>query len=71
MQEQMVWNTDISKMQDLDYIQAMSKIQDKFKSMLQELDLENPEVMQMLENIDYTADNPFKFVEDGEKYLEK
>lgn len=49
MQEQMVWNTDISKMQDLDYIQAMSKIQDKFKSMLQELDLENPEVMQMLE----------------------
>ena len=71
MQEQMVWNTDISKMQDLDYIQAMSKIQDKFKSMLQELDLENPEVMQMLENIDYTADNPFKFVEDGEKISRK
>jgi uncharacterized protein (DUF1919 family) len=58
-------------MQDLDYIQAMSKIQDKFKSMLQELDLENPEVMQMLENIDYTADNPFKFVEDGEKISRK
>ena len=71
MQEQMVWNTDISKMQDLDYIQAMSKVQDKFKSMLQELDLENPEVMQMLENIDYTADNPFKFIEDGEKISRK
>lgn len=71
MQEQMVWNTDISKMQNLDYIQAMSKVQDKFKSMLQELDLENPEVMQMLENIDYTADNPFKFIEDGEKISRK
>lgn len=71
MQEQMVWNTDISKMQDLDYIQAMRKVQDKFKSMLQGLDLENPEVRQMLENIDYTADNPFKFIEDGEKISRK
>lgn len=71
MQEQMVWNVDISKMQDLDYIQAMIKVQDKFKSMLQELDLENPEVSQMLENIDYTADNPFKFIEDGEKIYRK
>ena len=71
MQEQMVWNTDISKMQDLDYIQAMSKVQDKFKSMLQGLGFENPEVRQMLENIDYTADNPFIFIEDGEKISRK
>lgn len=71
MQEQMVWNTDISKMQDLDYIQAMSRVQDKFKSMLQGLDLENPEVRQMLQSIDYTADNPFKFIEDGEKISRK
>ena len=71
MQEQMVWNTDISKMQDLDYIQAMNRVQDKFKSILQGLDLENPEVRQMLESIDYTADNPFKFIEDGEKISRK
>lgn len=71
MQEQMVWNTDISKMQDLDYIQAMNKVQDKFKSMLQELDLENPGVMQMLKDIDYTLDNPFKFIEEGEKISKK
>lgn len=71
MQEQMVWNADISKMQELECIQAMSKVQDKFKSMLQGLDLGNSEVMQMLENIDYTADNPFKFVEGGEKISRK
>lgn len=67
MQEHMVWNIDISKMQDLDYIQSLTKVQDKFKTMLQELDLEDPEVQQMLETIDYTAKNPFKYIEDGKK----
>lgn len=39
--------------------------------MLQELDLENPEVQQMLETIDYTAENPFKYIEDGEKITDR
>ena len=54
MQERMVWNIDISKMQDLDYVQAMDSIQIKFKSMIQGLDIENPEVKKMYETIDYT-----------------
>lgn len=71
MQEHMVWNIDISKMQDLDYIQSLTKVQDKFKTMLQELDLEDPEVQQMLETIDYTAKNPFKYIEDGKKITDR
>jgi hypothetical protein len=71
MQENMVWNIDISKIKGFDYIQSLNNVQDKFKSMLQELDLKNPDVKQMLENIDYTVDNPFRFIEDGEKISEK
>ena len=71
MQSYMVWNTDISKMQELGYIQSMTKIQDKFRGMLSGLSLENLEVSQMMESVDYTADNPFKFVENGEALSKK
>lgn len=71
MQEQMVWNLDMSKMNNLDYIKALSKVQDKFKNMMQNLGLENSEVKEMFEKIDYTQDNPFKMIEDGEKIAEK
>ena len=66
MQEQMIWNVDMSKMENLDYIQALIRVQEKFRDMLQKLDLENPEVRQMLETIDYREDNPFKLIEGGE-----
>lgn len=71
MQEHMVWNLDKSNLQELDYIQAMNRIQDKFKNMLRELGLENQEVMQMFENVDYTAENPFAYIEDGDKIAKK
>jgi len=71
MQEQMIWNVDMSKMENLDYIQALIRVQDKFRDMLQKLDLENPEVRQMLENIDYREENPFRLIAGREKIAEK
>ena len=71
MQEQMMWNTDLSKMQDLDYVQAMQRIQDKFRSILKGLNLQTPEIENMLETIDYTVSNPYTMVEDANKIVEK
>ena len=71
MQEQMVWNTDISKMQELDYTKAMEKIQEKFKQLMQEMDIEKPEVQNMLETIDYKESNPYVFIENGEEISKK
>ena len=71
LQKNMLWNVDISKMEDLDYIQSMREIQNKFRELVATLDIENPEVKKMLENIDYTASNPFKMIEDGKKILQR
>ncbi len=71
MQENMLWNIDISKLQNLDYIQALNKVQDRFKSILQDLGLDNPEVQKMFESIEYTSENPFEKIEDGEEISEK
>lgn len=67
MQESMVWNIDISNIEGLDYTQAMNRIQDKFKMMLQGLNLETSEIQRMSETIDYKVDNPYKVIEDGEE----
>lgn len=71
MQEQMVWNTDISKMQGLDYTKAMEKIQEKFKQLMQEMNIEKPKVQNMLETIDYKESNPYVFIENGEEISKK
>lgn len=71
MQENMVWNTDISKLQGLDYIQALNRVQDKFKAILQNLGLDNPEVQKMFESIDYASKNPFHLIENGKEIAEK
>ena len=71
MQEQMVWNTDISKMQELDHTKAMEKIQEKFKQLMQKMDIEKPEVQNMLETIDYKESNPYVFIENGEEISKK
>ena len=71
MQEQMVWNTDISKMQELDYTKAMEKIQEKFKQLMQGMDIEKTEVQNMLETIDYKKNNPYVFIENGEEISKK
>ena len=71
MQEQMMWNADISKMQNLDYIQAMGRIQEKFRSILMGLNLQTPEIENMLETIDYTESNPYTMVEDANKIVKK
>ena len=71
MQKNMLWNTDISKMDGLDYIQTLKRIQDKFRDMVSNLDIENPQVQEMLEKIDYISDNPFKMVENGKFISQK
>ena len=71
MQEQMMWNADISKMQNLDYIRAMERIQEKFRSILMGLNLQTPEIENMLETIDYTESNPYTMVEDADKIVKK
>lgn len=71
MQKKMLWNTDISKMEGLDYIQALKRIQGRFKDLVSNLDIENPQVKEMLKKIDYISDNPFKMVENGEIISQK
>jgi len=71
MQEHMLWNTDISKMQDLDYIQEMEAIQDKYGGLLQQLDLNNSDVKYMLDTIDYKTSNPYQQIEQGNVISQK
>ena len=71
MQNHMIWNTDISKMQDLDYVDAMNRIQDKFKNMLQEMDLNNSDVQMMFDKIDYKTNNQYTQIENGKIISEK
>lgn len=71
MQDHMIWNTDISKMQDLEYVKSMEDIQQKFQDMLQTLDLSSPEVTDMLKGIDYKSNNQYKQIEEGREISEK
>lgn len=70
MQEHMLWNTDISKMKDLEYVKSMEKIQDKFKGIIRSLNLESTELENMSETINYDKDNPYKLIEDGQEIEE-
>lgn len=67
MQEHMMWNIDITRMENLEYVQSMKKVEDQFSSMLQMLDLQTPEVQNMLENIHFSEDNKFEFIQNGEQ----
>ena len=40
LQESMMWNLDISKMQELGYVQVLVQIQDRFKEMCISLDVD-------------------------------
>ena len=40
LQESMMWNLDISKMQELGYVQVLEQIQDRFKEMCISLDVD-------------------------------
>lgn len=71
MQEHMVWNVDINKMQDEEYIVSLGKVQNKFREMLSSLDLEDSEINQMYTNIDYTIDNPFEIIPKAQKIVER
>ena len=65
MQEYMLWNIDISKMQGLEYADLMEEIQNKFKVIVQSLGIEAPELRTMAETIDYRTNNPYKTIENG------
>lgn len=71
MQEHMMWNIDTTKMEELEYIQSMKKVEEQFSSMLQRLDLQIPEVQHMLENIHFSEDNKFEFIQNGEQIAKK
>jgi len=49
----------------------MEKIQEKFKTMLQTLDLTNLEITDMYNGIDYKSNNQYKQIEDGIEISEK
>ena len=69
MQEHMIWNLDINKMKDLDYIKEMEKIQNKFKSMCKKLDRKNPEIKEMTKKVDYKKYNSLEKVKDGDEIV--
>ncbi len=71
LQEYMVWNVDISKMQEIDSVKAMEQLQEKFKIILKSLDMQIPEVQIMNDKIDYKSNNPYKFIENGDKISQK
>lgn len=67
MQEHMLWNIDQAKMENLEYVQVLHQVQDKFKEMLATIDRSNPEIQQMIENVDYRKENSFEKIENGEE----
>ena len=70
MQEHMMWNVDISKMEELEYVQEMKKVQDKFKnkcsSLKQTKDIEN-----MIETVGFKENNTYKKIEKGNIIAQK
>ena len=71
MQEHMMWNTDLSKMLELDSVQAMQKIESQFRELLQTLDIQNPDIKNMLDNISFIENSAFKFIPGGEKIAQQ
>lgn len=71
MQEHMLWNIDISKMQGFEYIKAMELIQEKFKDIIQRSAIQAPEIQTMFDTIDYKTNNPYKFIKNGDKISKK
>lgn len=67
MQEHMMWNTDVSKMEGLDYVQSMKKVEEQFTNMLQALNINLPEVQYMLANISFTNKSRYEFIQNGEQ----
>lgn len=67
MQEHMMWNLDITRMENLEYVKSIKKVENQFRNMLQMLDFQNPKVQYMLENIHFSKDNKFEFIQNGEQ----
>ena len=53
IQEHMLWNVDERKMQNLDYIKTLEKIQNKFVEIGESLKKQHPEIVSMIEDINY------------------
>lgn len=66
MQQYMVWNVDLEKMTELPCVQEMVNIQKRFKEICQTMVQDNPDIEEMMQNVDYTAENSFKKIDDGE-----
>jgi hypothetical protein len=67
MQEHMMWNIDSTKMEGIEYVQSMRKVEEQFCNMLQSLNIETPEVKYMLDNVSFSNENKFEFVQNGEQ----
>lgn len=67
MQEHMIWNIDTTKMEELEYIQSMRKVEEQFSNMLQTLDIETPEVQHMLDTISFSNENRYEFIQNGKQ----
>ena len=68
LQDSMMWNVDIEKMKDLEYIQTLTQIQERFKQMCYEIDdkQQDAEITQMTEQIDYDSYNHYQKIMGGE-----
>lgn len=68
LQDSMMWNVDIEKMKDLEYIQTLTQIQERFKQMCYEIDdkQQDAEITQMTEQIDYDSYNHYQKIIGGE-----
>jgi len=57
LQDSMMWNVDITKMRELDYIQTLNQIQDRFKQMCLEINSkgQDEEITQLMEQIHYES----------------
>ena len=68
LQDNMMWNVDITKMRDLEYIHTLKQIQDKFKQMCLEIDSmqQDDEIVQMSDRVDYESNNHYQKVINGD-----
>lgn len=68
LQDNMMWNVDITKMRDFEYIHTLKQIQDKFKQMCLEIDSkqQDDEIVQMSDRIDYESNNQYQKVHNGD-----
>ena len=68
LQDSMMWNVDVEKMRDLEYIQTLTQIQERFKQMCYEIDdkQQDAEITQMIEQIGYDSCNHYQKIMGGE-----